>query len=157
MGSSVEVFTGTELDDLLTATEEEIKSLERLGYLLTEGVRYATRGFTSKAVLMFGPGRDRIASVVPTSFYPVITIISASSEMRIVVSRNGSFWEEPPWVLCNDPPSARPRQLDEAHSQVLEQVREVFEPRVRGEEATIEDLASAFDQHLLLIDGVRST
>jgi hypothetical protein len=157
MGSSVDVLTGTELDDLLVATEEEVKALQEQGYSLAGGVRYAMRGFTSKAVLMFGPGRDRTASVVPTSFYPVITITSASNEERIVVSRNGSFWAEPPWVLCNDLLSARPSQLDEAHNGVLEQVREVFEPRVRGEEATIEDLAAAFDQYLLSSDGFPST
>lgn len=105
---------------------------------------------------MLGPERDRVASVALTLLEPVIGITSASNQELVLLSRNGSFWQEPPWVLCNDLPAVTPRELDKAHRRALEQVQAVFDPRIRDGDETIEDLARDVARHLSWLADFRS-
>lgn len=157
MSSAVEVLTDSELNEVLRVIQESVAALEGSGHTLVGGVRYATRGFRAEAVLMMGPARDRVSTLVGSLFCPVIAIGSASDEKRTLVSRNGSFWQLPVWELCNDLPAAGPRRLDEAHSAALRQLREVFEPRIMSAETTIEEMAAELDEYLRLIEAFRGT
>lgn len=157
MSSSVEVLTDSELNEVLRVTQEDVAALEECGYTLVGGVRFTTRGFRAEAALMMGPARDRVSTLVGTLLGPVIAIGSASNKERRLVSRNGSFWQLPAWELCNDLPAAGPRRLEEAHSAALRQLREVFEPRIRSDEMTIDLMAAELDEYLRLIEAFRGT
>ncbi|MCP3975934.1 MAG: hypothetical protein GY720_15745 [bacterium] len=154
MSPAVEILIGPDLDELLMRTRIDVKALKELGYSVVGGIRYTTRGWRGKEILMAGPERDRVAVVTPPSG-TAIWISSSSAENRRLVSRNSSFWSQPPWVLCNDHPSVEPRRLDEAHSVALEHVREVFRPVLRESGETIEDLAGAVGEYVELVEGLR--
>lgn len=157
MSSSVQVLTDSELNDLLRVTREDVAALEDSGYTLTGGVRYTYRGLTAEAVLMMGPGRDRVSTVAATDFGTAIAIGSASDTERRLVSRNGSFWQLPVWELCNDVPAADPRRLNEAHTAALSQLIGVFEPRIRSDETTAEAMAAELEAYLRHLESFRGT
>jgi hypothetical protein len=157
MCSSVEVLTGSELTELLRVTEEDVAALEDSGYTLVGGVKYTTRGLRAEAILMMGPARDRVSTLVETLLGPVIAIGSASNDQRRLVSRNGSFWQPPDWELCNDVPAVGPHRLDEAHSAALSHLDEIFEPRIRSDELTIQKAAAELDEYLRHIEAFRGT
>lgn len=155
MGSEVEVLAGSDLDELLRAARRDVAGLEDVGFAVTGGVRFRTRGFKSRAVLLVGPTGDRTASVALTAGSAVFAIGSSSRDGRRLVSRAGSTWETPVWELCNDLPGASPRQLNEAHSEALELVRDGFEPVARSQAETIDDRADHLRAYLELVEGER--
>ncbi len=152
----IQVLTPVELDRVLRATHRDNAGLEELGYTVTGGVRIREGRFgVQKAIMMDGPSKDRSASVTVTAFSSILLIGSNSTDGRSLVSRNGGFWESPPWELCNDFPVASPRQLDEAHSDALERVRGVFTPRIRPEGRTIEERIEDLGRYYASIDDYR--
>lgn len=157
MSSSVVVLTASQLSEVLSDTREDVAVLEDSGYRLVGGVSYTTRGLSANAVLMSGSARDRVAAVVGSFLGPLIAIGSTSADERRLVSRNGSFWQLPAWELCNDLPGADPRRLDEAHSDALGRLQDIFEPRIWTEDVTIEEMADRLVEYLKLSEAFRGT
>ena len=157
MEPRVEILSEREAAELLDAANRHDRAdLMDLAYTPIGALRYSLidLGLAAQAVVLIGPSRDRAAAVVPTTPMTAFGLSSFSADGRGLRSRRDSFLPEPEWVLCNDMPGATVRQLHDAHSDVLERVRDHWEPDVYAEGATIEQFAKRLDEYLRGIEGM---